>query len=154
MCKKLLSISPFFSKILKSDLNLMFLIKHHLEKIREGINKKLNKILIGKTHVERSTVYHFYPNCFLLVVLTCRKRITFQISMKFHFKKRIFFKTSFSPSFDVLRSSQIVYIDHTELIFQDLHLYGTKKVPKNHNQFFHFCHGGETHFLVLAQTFI
>jgi hypothetical protein len=38
--KKLLSISPIFFKILKSDLNLLFLIKRHLEEIREGINKK------------------------------------------------------------------------------------------------------------------
>ena len=45
-------------------------------------------------------------------------------------------------------------MDHTELIFQDLLLYHTNKVPENHNQFFHFCHGGETHFLVLAQTFM
>ena len=153
--KKLLSISPFFSNFLKSDLNLLFLIKHHLEETREGINKKLNKILIGKTHVERNTIYYFYPNLFLLVVLTCWKRNTFQISMKFHFKKRkIIFETLFSPSFDVLHSSPIVYMDHTELIFQDLLLYCTKKVPENHNKFFHFRHGGETHFLVLAQTLI
>ena len=131
------------------------MIKHHLEEIREGINKKLNKILIGKTHVERNTIYHFYRNLFLLVVLTCWKRITFQISMKFHLRKRkIIFETSFTPSFDVRHRAPIVYIDHTELIFQDLLLYGTKKVPENPNQFFHFCHGGETHFLVLAQTFI
>jgi hypothetical protein len=61
--KKLLSISPFFSKFLKGDLNLLFLIKHHLEEKREGF--------IGKTHAERNTVYYFYPNLFLLVVLTC-----------------------------------------------------------------------------------
>ena len=75
--------------------------------------------------------------------------------MKFHLKKRkIIFETSFSPSFDELHTSPIVYMDHTELIFQDLLLYCTKTVPENHNQFFHFCHGGETHFLVVAQTLI
>ena len=75
--------------------------------------------------------------------------------MKFHFKKRkIIFEIIFSPSFDVLHSSPIVYMDHTELIFQDILLYCTKKVLKNHNKFFHFRHGGETHFLVLAQTLI
>ena len=75
--------------------------------------------------------------------------------MKFHFKKQeFFFETLFSPSFDVLHSSLIVYMDHTELIFQDLLLYCTKKVAESHNQFFHFRHGGETHFLVLAQTLI
>ena len=38
--EKLLSISPFFfSKFLKTDINLLFLIKHHLEEIREGIIK-------------------------------------------------------------------------------------------------------------------
>ena len=145
----------FFSKFLKSDLNLLFLIKHHLEEIRKGIIKKLNKILIGKTPVKRNAFYYSYQNLFLHVVLTCWKRNTFQISMKFHLKKRkIIFETSFSPSFDVLHSSPIVYMDHTELIFQDLLLYGTKKVPENHNQFLHFRHGGETHFLVLAQTLI
>ena len=49
--KKLLSISPFFVKFSKSDLNLLFLIQHHLEEIREAIVTKFNKILIGKTHV-------------------------------------------------------------------------------------------------------
>ena len=39
-------------------------------------------------------------------------------------------------------------------IFQDLILYCTKKVPRNPNQFCHFCHGGGTHFLVLAPTLI
>ena len=41
-----------------------------------------------------------------------------------------------------------------EPMFQDLPFCCTKKVPKNHNIFFHFCHGGGTHFLVLAQTLI
>ena len=35
---------------------------------------------------------------------------------------------------------------------EDLIFYCTNKVPKNHNQFWYFCHRGETHFLVLAQT--
>ena len=75
--------------------------------------------------------------------------------MEFHLKKRkIIFETLFSTPFDVLHSSPIVYLDHRELIFQDLLLYRTKKVAENHNQFFHFCHGGKTHFLVLAQTLI
>ena len=69
--KKLLSISPFFSIFLKSDLNLLFLIKHHLEEIGEGIIKKFNKILIGKTHVNRNAIYYFYQNVCLLDVLTC-----------------------------------------------------------------------------------
>ena len=64
----------------------------------------------------------------------------------------IIFKTLISPLFYVLHSPPIVYMDHPELIFQDLLLYWTKKVPENHNQFFHFCQGGETYFLVLAKT--
>ena len=39
--KKLLSILPFFS-FKKRDLNLVFLIKHHIEEIREGNIKNLN----------------------------------------------------------------------------------------------------------------
>ena len=31
------------------------------------------------------------------------------------------------------------YIAHIENIFQDLHFYRTKKVPENHNKFYHFC---------------
>ena len=73
---------------------------------------------------------------------------------KISLKKEDFFKTLISPSYDVLHSSPIVYMDHTEPIFQDLLLYCTKKVPKNHNQYIHFCHEGETHFLMLAQTLI
>ena len=37
-------------------------------------------------------------------------------------------------------------------IFQFLPFNCTKGAPENHNQFCDFCHGGETHFLVLAQT--
>ena len=105
--------------------------------------------------MKRNAIYYFYQNLFLLVILTCWKRNTFQISMKFHLKKRkIIFKTLFSPSIDLLHSSPIVYMDHTELIIQDLLLYCTKKVAENHNKFFHFHHEGETHFLVLAETYI
>ena len=105
------------------------MIKHHLEEMREGIIKKLNKIIIGKTPVERNAIYYFNQNLFLLVVLTCWKRTTFQISMKFHFKKRgkINFDTLFPPSFDVLHSWPMVYMNHTELIFQDLLIYCTRR---------------------------
>ena len=132
----------FLSKFITSDFNLLFLIKYHLEEIGFNIIKNLNKILIGKTPVNRNAIYYFYQNLFLIVVLTCWKRITFQILMKFPLKKRkIIFETLFYPSFDVLYSSPIVYMDHTELIFQDLLLYFTKNVVENH-------------FLVLAQTLI
>ena len=69
-------------------------------------------------------------------------------------KRKINFETLFSPSFDMIHSSPMVYINHMELMFQDLLIYCTKKVPKNLNHFFHFRHEGETHFLVLAQTLI
>ena len=71
--------------------------------------------------------------------------------MKFLFKKNSF-ETLFSASFDVLHSSPMGYMNNTELIFQDLLLFCTKKIPKYHNQFVHFRHGGETYVLVLAQT--
>ena len=75
--------------------------------------------------------------------------------MKFHLKKRkIYFETLFSFSFAVLHSSPMVYMNHTEFFFPDQLFNCTKKVPENHNDFFHFCHGDETHFLVLAQTLI
>ena len=72
------------------------MIKHHLEEIKEGIIKKLNKIIIGKTPVVRNAIYYFYLNLFLLVVLTCWKRNTLQISMKLRFKKG---KLIFEPYF-------------------------------------------------------
>ena len=72
--------------------------------------------------------------------------------MKLLLKDRKFiFENLFSPSFDVLHSSTIVYMDHTELNFQDILLYCTNKVAENHNNLFHFCQGGEIYFLVLAQ---
>ena len=68
--------------------------------------------------MEINAIYYFYENLFRLVVLTWWIRNTFQISMKFHFKKReINFETLFSPSFNVLHSSSMVYINHMELIF-------------------------------------
>ena len=99
--------------------------------------------------------------CYLLTlskfVFTCSfdllKREFFskfnEISLK---KRNINFEALFAPSFDVLHSSQMVYLHHTKLIFQNLLLYCTKTVPENHNQLFHFRHGGGTNFLVLAQT--
>ena len=71
-----------------SDLNRLFwFFLNHLEEIRDGIIKRINKILIGKTPVERNTIYYLYQNLFILVVLTWWKTNTFQISMKIHFKK-------------------------------------------------------------------
>ena len=49
---------------------------------------------------------------------------------------------------------QFLYMIHPEFIFQDLFLYCTNEVPKNHNKLLYFFHGGETHFLMLAQTLI
>ena len=73
--------------------------------------------------------------------------------MKFDLKNgKTYFESLISPSFDELLGSTIVYMNHMEHMFQDLPLHCTKKVPKNHNQFVHFRHGGGTHFLVLAQT--
>ena len=65
-----------------------------------------------------------------------------------------YFEFVISPSFNKLHCSTIVNMNQSEHMFQDLPFYCTKKVPKNHNQYCHFCHGGETHFLVLAQTLI
>ena len=54
-------------------------------------------------------------------------------------KKWIFFfnfESLVSPSFDDLHCSTIVRENHMEPMFQNLSLYWTKKVPKNHNQLF------------------
>ena len=75
--------------------------------------------------------------------------------MKFDFNYgKTYFESLISPSFDELDCSKIAHMNHMEHMFQDLPFYCTNKVPKNHNQFFHFCHGGGTHLLVLAQTLI
>ena len=148
-------MSPFFQTFSKSDLNLLFLIKHHMEEIREGFIKKNNKILIGKTCVKRNYIYYFYQFfCFFVCFDLLKKERSSnfnEISLK---KEGNYFETLFSPSFDVLYSSPMFYMNHTDFIFQGLLLYCTKKVPENRNHFFHFRHGGETHFLVLAQTLI
>ena len=75
--------------------------------------------------------------------------------MKFDFKnEKTYFESLISPSFDELHCSTIVHMNHMEHMFQDLPFYCTKKDPKTHNHLFHFCHGGGTHFLLLAQTLI
>ena len=52
--------------------------------------------------------------------------------------------------------SPIVNINSIKLIFLDLPSYNktycNKKLPDNQNKCCHFCHGGETHFLMFAQT--
>ena len=95
-------------------------------------------------------------NFFLLLVALSRWKITkFQITMKFYLKNlKTFCESLISPSFHVLYCSPKVYMKHLEPLFQDLPFCCTKKVPKNHNQPVHFCQGGGTHFLVLAQTMI
>ena len=75
--------------------------------------------------------------------------------MKFDLKNgKTYFESLISLPFDVLHCSRIVHMNHTEHTFQYLPVDCTNKVPKNHNYFFHFCHGGGTHLLVLAQTLI
>ena len=92
---------------------------------------------------------------FFLVVLSRWKRNKSQILMKFDFKNgKTYFESLISPSFDELNCSTIVHMNHMKHMFQDLPFYCTKKVPKNNNHFFHFRHGGGTHFRVLAQTLI
>ena len=91
--------------------------------------------------------------CSFLLFWPAEKGTYFKFQWNFTKKNReINFETLFSPSFNLLHSSPMVFVNHMEPIFQDLLLYCTKKVPENHNHFFHFRHGGETHFQVLAQT--
>ena len=53
----------------------------------------------------------------------------------------------------------MIYMDHQFVISSVWYLYFrifycTNQVPANHNQFWYFCHGDDTHFLVLARTLI
>ena len=59
-----------------------------------------------------------------------------------------------SPSFRDLHCSSVVHMNHMEPNFPDLPLYCTNKVLKNHNQFCHFFHRDETHFMVHSHTLI
>ena len=136
----------FFSNSKNSDLNLLILINHHLEELKEGIVKNWNEILIGKTPVLRNTIYYFSQKWVFAVVSIPWKGNKFQISMKF--------QSLSSLSFHELHCSPTVHKNHLEPVFQDIPFYCTKKVPKNQNQFCNFCHGDEIHFLVLAQTLI
>ena len=61
----------------------------------------------------------------------------FKISMKFDFKNgKIYFESLIPPSFDELHCSTMVHMNRMEHMFQDIPFYCTKKVPRNHNQFF------------------
>ena len=103
----------------------------------------------------RSAIYYFSHFSFLSVALSRWKSTKLKISIKFHLKNgKTFFESLISPSFDELYYSPIVYMNRMEPMFQDLPFCCTKKVPKNHNNFFHFRHVGGTHFLVVAQTLI
>ena len=75
--------------------------------------------------------------------------------MKFHLKNwKNYLEKISSRSFDEVHCSPFFFIIRLVFIFQDQIFYCTKKVSKNHNKFWYFRHGGETHFLVLAQTLI
>ena len=125
--KKLLSISPFFSKLLKSDLNLLFLIKTSSGGERRRYYQKIKQNSHWPDTCEKKCYLLFLSKCVSTCFLTCWKRKTFENLTKFHFKKgKIIFETLFSSSFDVLHSSPIVYIDHTELIDLILHQKGRR----------------------------
>ena len=84
----------------------------------------------------RHAIYYFYQNCFLLVVLTCWKSNAFKISLKFHLKKRekYFWNIIFSFIWCATYVTNGLYEPHG-IYVQDLLLYCTKKVIKNHNFF-------------------
>ena len=140
-----------------------YYFKFHL--FSKILNKLTNKRWYYQTKLQNS---HWQDMCrkkyYLLFLSNLVSSCCFDLLKKEHIsnfneislkKREISFETLFSPSFDVPHSSPIVYMNHTELMFQDLlFLYCTKNVPENNNNFFHFCHRGETHFLVLAQTLI
>ena len=73
--------------------------------------------------------------------------------MKFHFtqKRNIFFLYFVNPSFDERHCSQVVYINHKEHIFQELHVLHQED-HKKINSFCNFCHGVGTH--LLTQTLV
>ena len=75
--------------------------------------------------------------------------------MKFFYKNgKNKFKSLISSLFYELYCSTIVHLNQMEHMFQDLPFLWHQESTKNHNHFCHFCHGGGTHFLVLAQTLI
>ena len=81
--------------------------------------------------MERNTIYYFYSNLFLLVVLTWWTRNTFKISMKLHWKKiKIIFETLFSPSFDVPHNPPIVLWTTQNLSFRIYFYIATKRSKK------------------------
>ena len=50
-----------FSDIFVMDLNLMFLIKHHLEELKKEVVIKWNYILIEKTALVKNAIDLFFP---------------------------------------------------------------------------------------------
>ena len=105
--------------------------------------------------MERNSIGYFNQNLFLLVVLFCWKRITFKISMKFHFKRgNMIFKHNFWLHL-------MCYVPHKwflwtthNLSFRIYFYIAPRRSQKTTIIFFHFRLGCETHFLVLAQTLI
>ena len=97
--------------------------------MQDSCGKKCNFLLLSKV--------------FINVFLIPWKRNTFKIAMKFHIKKgKINFQSLVYPSFHEIQYSLMLHMNQMEPIFQDLHFYCTKNVPRNHNKFCHFCHGG------------
>ena len=94
------------------------------------------------TPLVRNAICYLSERCFFYSCYDSWKMNKFPISMKFHFKKgKIYFQSLISPSYHELHCPSIVHMSHMEPIFQDLHFYCTKKIPKNHNQFCHFVMG-------------
>ena len=102
-------------------------------------------------------MHYFYQNLFLLVVVTCCKWNTFPISMKFHFKKRIFFFKHFFLLFLMCYIAHQLFIwTTTNLSFRIYFYIAPKRLQKSQLIFplLSRVKWGETHFLVLAQTLI
>ena len=151
----MLSISPLFSKFENSDLNLLFLIKHHLEEPRKGVVKKLKwNSYCQDTCGKKCNLLFSLKNSFFLLFWTAEKGANFKFQWNFTKKKENWFwiiNFSFIWWASLLTNFYMICL---VFIFQNQFFYGTNQVPKNHNQCWYFRHGGETHFLVLAQTLI
>ena len=134
--KMLLYISPVFSKLLKSDLNLLFLIKHHSEEKGENFIKMIQNSHWQET-CEKKCYLLFLSKFISTCIFDLLKKEDISNFNEISVKKEDFFFVEylFSPSFDVLHSSPIVSMGHTVLIVQDLLLYCTKKISETRNQF-------------------
>ena len=132
------------------DVHVDIFFKHHLEELKEGLVNNLYSIRFGKTPVVRNANYYSSKKILFRFFWATKKGTNL---IKFPLKdfKKICYINNFSFIWWDTLLTNISYEPHGTCISGFTFLLN-QEIPKNHNQFCHFCHGDIYLFIVSLAT--